>query len=575
MKRILAIVALVIVLVAVVFAAFLVTGGRRFSTVSDNEQLITSFLLASVELIGLVVAIALVIFVLYQYTLFRRPYRLVFEAFSNESKLVTAENKPLNLSILAQEELTRQFKLIYRGLKKFIDKDGQEIEALVADELYIEEDASGSDTGKYIFADLIKQSGMIGDLKEVINDLQDPEGINLMQLVGEFVPKEVSPIMKFIETIFPPHVIRATGHLQAKSDTSRRAGITFEFVDLGSQRNLLVRTLRWRSSEHKVEPVDSVPSAHSNTSNETSTNEESDHYIELLIPAMCWVALMFLEQKLISHVPFMNHILKANEKRRKARIYYLIGALYYIHSIRLETYSDFYRQLAVEHLRLAQITDASWSLPYLYLANLYTSKALEKSDELHAKLFKEALNLYQQGLDHTTKTGQKLTHARIIVAKALAELRAAIKSDNDTDYDWYLNQAIEEIEFLKTYLEPADFDAAREEFAVYFYNLASWYQIVYSSATPIPNDKARDEAGRYMLYCLACSQNFWDTVEKDVNFQSMRDAGVLKKIKQELDKKLKEEPKLAKLTGEPFKTEVGRLLKNVDQLSQPVDTQTA
>lgn len=571
MKRILAIVVLVIVLVAVVFAAFVISGGTRFSSVSSNEQLITSFLLASVELIGLVVSIALVILILYQYIRFRRPYRLVFEAFSNESNLVNAENKPLNLSILAQEELARQFKIIYRGLKKFTDKDGQEIEALAVDELYIEEDSSRSDTGKYIFAGLIKQSGMIEDLKEVIKDLQDPEGINLMQLVGEFVPKEVSPIMKFIEAIFPPHVIRATGHLQAKSDQSRRAGITFEFVDLGSQRNLLVRTLRWQSSECKEDPVDTALSAHSNISNETSTNEESDHYIELLIPAMCWVALMFLEQKLISNVPFKNHILKAHEKRRKARIYYLIGALYYIHSIRLKTYNDFYRQLAVEHLRLAQITDKNWSLPSLYLANLYSMKAMEKSDELHAKLFNEALKLYQQGLDLTTRIGQKLTHARIRVARALAELRAGFKTDNEM----YINQAIEEIESLKTYLEPADFDAAKEECAVYFYNLASWYQIGYDSALPIPNDEPRDEARRYMLYCLAYSKSFWDTVEKDVNFQSMRDERVLEKLKQELSKKQNDERVQAKLTGEQFKTEIDKVLERVDQLLWLGDTQTA
>jgi biopolymer transport protein ExbB/TolQ len=560
MKRILAIVFLIIVFVVLVAAASILWGGTRFSSFSSNEELVTAFLLTSVELIGLVVSIAVVIFILYQYIQFRRPYRLVFEAFSNESKLVDTVKKPLNLSILAQEELASQFKIIYRDLKEYSDKDSQDFEALVADELYIGEDSSGNDIGNYVSTDQIKKGGMIEDLREVIRDLKDPKGINLMRLVGEIAPKEVTPIMKFIEAIFPPHVIRATGHLQGKSDKSGREGITFEYVDLGSQRNLMVRTLRWQASDNREDSADSAPPAKSNMANGTLTNEESDHYIELLSPAMYWVALMFWEQKLISNVPLMNRILKAREKRRKARIFYLIGALYYAHSNRL--YSSFFCQLAVEHLRLALITDKNWSLPYLYLANLYSFKALDKKGELHEKLLNEAFNLYDKALDLAEMQGEKFIQARIILAKALAELTSGLKTNDDG----LIDRAAQEVEGLKTQMDPAGFEPARADCAAYLYNLATWYQIASDKYVYIPNVKSKDEARRYLAYSLVRSRSFWDIVENDINFKSMGDASDLEILKKELAKKLSEERELVRMTGENFKTEIGKILEKVDQL---------
>ena len=137
---------LVIVLVVVVTVPFIIWGETRFATFSHEETGITTFLLASLELIGLVVSIAIIVFILYQYIRYRRPYRLVFDAFSNESTLVKNGDKPLNLSILAKEELVHQFKIIYREIKIYknqSDRRGQDLKVQVADELYIEEDPSG------------------------------------------------------------------------------------------------------------------------------------------------------------------------------------------------------------------------------------------------------------------------------------------------------------------------------------------------------------------------------------------------------------------------------------------------
>ncbi len=372
--------------------------------------------------------------------------------------------------------------------------------------------------------------------------------------------------------------------------------MTFEFVDLGSQRNLMVRTLRWQSSDNIEDSADTTPPAKSSTANETLTNKGTDYYIDLLSPAMYWVAIMFWEQKLISHVPLINRILKGREKRRKARILYLIGALYYAHADQFKAYSSFFCQLAVEHFRPALIADPNWGLPYLYLANLYSFKAQDKEGELQIllansegdrggprstphlsrlykdaeglrqqyqlhekKLLNEAFNLYDKALDIAEMKGQKFTLARIIIAKALAELTSGVKTKDERR----IGKAIQEIEDMKTHIDPADFDPARADCAGYLYNLATWYEIAYDNYIGVRN--AREEARRYLAYSLARSPSLWDTVENDENFKSMRDEGDLEKIKQELDKKLTEKPELVELTEEKFKIEIDKILEKVDR----------
>ena len=74
---------------------------------------------------------------------------------------------------------------------------------------------------------------------------------------------------------------------------------------------------------------------------------------------------------------------RAQENKRQAQILYPIGRVYSASADQFKAYKDFFRQLAVEHFRQATIKDASWPLPYLYLANLYSQKmrALKPRDE--------------------------------------------------------------------------------------------------------------------------------------------------------------------------------------------------
>ncbi len=550
MKRILTIVFLIVVFAALVTLPFIIWGADRFASFSDHEKAVTTFILASLELVGIVFSIVIVVYILYQYIRYRRPHRLVFEAFSNESELIDTEKKPLNLSMLAQEELVRRFKIIYTELKGYTDDASNDFEALVADELYIEEVPSGNEIGNYVSVDQIKKSGVIEDLMEVIRSLKDSKGINLIDLVGEIAPKEVTPVMKFIEAIFPPHIVRATGYLQWRSDIPGRVGITFEFVDLSNQRNLMVRTLWWQASENDTTTLQ----AEATVDNETLINKATDRYIELLSPAMHWLALMFWEQNLLSHVPLINRILKVRENRRQARIFYLLGALYYASSNRFQANNRFFCQLAVEHLRQASITDSSWNLPYLYLANLYCFKMLEAEGDIRKKLFKETQSLCKKALDHTKKSNMYTQH-RIIIAKALAELYSG--DDNCA------MTAGKELEQLETELDPANYSPKRADCSAYLLNLSIWYITSYHEYKGIPNDW--EKGRRYLAYWLARYRDQWDIVNNNFNDKSLSREIDLEPLEQELAKKLEENPELANWTGERFKTEIDLILEKVDR----------
>jgi hypothetical protein len=570
MRRVLTILFFFIVFILLITVPFYIWGVTKFAAFSTQVKSITDITLVTLEFIGILVTSAVVITILFQYFRYRRPYRLVFDAFSNEPDLINNEKKPLNLSILVQEELINQFKIIYNEVHGYSDKkkekqkqEGQDFEAFGADELYIEEGPLGNGIGTYVSVDQVTKGGMIEDLKEVIEDIKDPKGINLMSLIGEIVPKDVAPVSKFIEAIIPPHVIMATAYLQWRSsvsDDADKVGITFKYVDLSNQRNLMVRTLWWQPPNKSADAANASSSAKVIKANKPESNKVADRYIELLSPSSHWMALMFWEQKLLSNVPPLNRILKRQEKRRQARIFYLMGALYYAHADQFPTYHSFFCQLAVEHFRQALITDASWNLPYLYMANLYSFKAQETKGEKSEKLSQDADNLYKASLEHTKK-GHEYTRHRILIAKALADLATGVRSKNLK----LLKEITQQVEELQKEIDPAIYDPSRADCAAYLYNLATWYTIAFDETVPMTNVNSRDEARRYLAYSLARSPNLKGKVEKDQIFKNMRTEGDLELLLEFLEEVQHENPKLADLTGDEFKCKLDSIPQMIDQ----------
>lgn len=574
MKRILAIGLPAIVFVIALILLFFILSIDGLTSISIREYTITSLILTSLELVGLAFAIYLAIFILVQYFRYRLRQRLVFEAFSNEPKLVDDEKKPLNLSMLAREELIRQFKIIYNELKEYLPEESQEeLEAWAVDEIFVEKDSSGKNFGTYVSEDQINKSDMIQGLKDVIQTLTDPDDINLMHLVGEIAPQEISPVVKLIEAIIPPRTIRATGHLQWERD--EKVGITFEFVDLANRRDLMVRTIWW-----KREPPDGSDQADNDVTNPEKTKYE--YYVDLLSPAMHWMALMFLEQKLLSGErpldPILN-IFDNRENERQARVLYILGALYYAHADQFPAYRDFFCQLAVEHFSKALVKYESWPLPYLYLANLYSlkmrdlkmqeekeeksEKLLKEARKMSDTLLKEALTLYGKAEEYA-KQDIFMRH-RIIIAKALAEL--------DSEDDDLAKIASKDLERMEIEQNPVDFNPEEQPgCSAYLFNLATWYLTAYDQYKGIPN--ALEKGRRYLAYWLARYPDQWSIA--DESFKNIAGEIDLEPLKQELTRKLAENRKLSNLTGEVFKIEIDTVLQTVDQeLEHQEEEQTA
>lgn len=567
----------VIILILAVIILLIMHGGGILHVLQSGQNIVSP-ILSLLQLAGILFIVALVIIILVQYAQYIRPNRFIFEGFSNTSKLVDFEGMPLDLNILAREQLIAQFKNLNNEWRELSGAESSEADARFTDELFFGKTIERLDMKNYIPIGLAENKQAFEELQDIINDIKDSEGINLMALAEEIAPKEVTPIMKFLEAVFPPHIIRATGYLQWWSDNKKRAGgITFEFVDLGGQRNLMVRTIWWQpeeagvtdpgtqsSAEFRVDTFgekELITNQHQTTIFEDDKKSQvTERYIDLLNPAMHWLALMFWKQKMISHIPIQNYIFKSQERRRQAQILYLFGALYYACAHQYQANHDFFCQLAIEQFRQALAIDPKWYSPYFYLADLYSFKMQDRRNDATRKkqLFEQAIGLYQKALKCAEGTkGDEYSWHRIIVVKALAELIS--------EYQDYIPTAVKEIENSINKMDPAKFDPERPDCATYLYTLAYWYAYA-ARQYPIliPSfDTSRQYARRYVAYCLARSHNLWDMVSNNEDFQKGCDEDWLPGLKTVLEDRLKNDPQLAKLRGDRFRRAIDDILSKV------------
>lgn len=497
-----------------------------------------SAILTLLELVGLVIALALASFVLYQFI--RRFFlnQWIFAGFSNESNfsgLLATELKTMSFHMLAMEELVRQSQIVSKQWNQYN-------EGLLGNAMII-----GDNHWK---AQLPK--GFIND-EDVIAPLR-PDIFDWVKSAEDKVPQGFAFIMSlisFVGATIPAPIVKITGHIQFLSNN--KAGITLEVVDAKKPHNNAIYTF-WQDDE-----------AASSLAQSSAALEDKrrpiDGYIELLSPTMRWLAQVRWKQKVESRITLRNFF-SGNRKREKAKLFYRLGTLFYTSTVEFTKHKSIFFQLAINHLNQALDADQNWYYPSLYLANVYSFEMQDKEDESHEKLLKEVLYLYEEALDRAKRAGEDIsTKQRIILSKALAELVSGLNTYNER----HINQAIQGMEYIKKESDPADFDAERADCATFLYNLATWYELAYDNYVPIPNVKPREEARRYLAYCLARSQDLWNEVEKDINFQSMRNEGDLEMLKEELHKKLKNNPELAKLTGQMFKYEIDGILEEVDR----------
>ena len=227
---------------------------------------------------------------------------------------------------------------------------------------------------------------------------------------------------------------------------------------------------------------------------------------------MYWLALMFWKQKMVTNTPFLNYIRKGRENKRQAQLLYFFGALYYACANQFKAYSDFFCQLAIEHFRQASNVDPKWCLPLLYLANLYNFKMQDAEGERRKKLLEAAIELYRKALSRAQDQGDIYLSQRIKIAKALTELFAG--------YSDRVPAAEKEIKESEQEMDPADFDPERPDCAAYLYNLTYWYAIA-AKRYPVYVPPAKQSTRRYVAYCLARSEDLWDTFSNSQVFQEI------------------------------------------------------
>src|SRR5947207_151523 len=117
MRRIVMVLTTTVLILVAVF--FLITQAGVVASIMQRGQGVISLIFALLQMVGVALGLALVIFILIQYAIYIRSRRFIFQGFSNAPKLVEAERLPLDLDMLAQEELVNRFKVLYRQWEKY------------------------------------------------------------------------------------------------------------------------------------------------------------------------------------------------------------------------------------------------------------------------------------------------------------------------------------------------------------------------------------------------------------------------------------------------------------------------
>lgn len=357
--------------------------------------------------------------------LLRKRYSFVFHGFKNASIVPDVEKRPIDIDVLAQEELVRQLKYLYHSLEQYTNGESDDagefdVDALIKEPPFVNQYAQQEEEPLLDLAQFLphgEAENIIVELKQLIKTFQSgKESEDLLKMIGESAPDDIAPFMKLIDAVTPREVIEVTGHLQWQGETlePRKVGITLECA--GSDE-MMTRTIWWRhpnnhaiSTTNKGSTGDTKKGRFRNgnhalkRSNIASMVEVTGHYIELLRPAMCWLALTLWESNYrLRHPNLTMH--------RLAKLHYLLGTLYYAYSqSKFSQYGDFFWERAVEHLDQALSLDPNWCYPELYVAVIYSNQLqrMREDDPHREKVLHRVLQRYNDFLKHTEMAEKRL-----------------------------------------------------------------------------------------------------------------------------------------------------------------------
>ena len=423
-------------------------GTSFFTIVKDFADLI----LLIVEICAIAIAILVVTILLPRRY---RRHRFVFGGFSGTSQLATALQRPINFDKLAAEELVKQARFVYSQVEEYTQspttsasrsskapsnkKKQNELDTYVTyleDSIYYKEDLSRDNGVQPLQIGSAKgglNEKLVGTILASLKDMfktSIPDLQNLIKDIVDSASQEIAPIMKIINALLPPRIIKIAGYLQWQSDIPARVGLTFEATDLSEQRTLMLYTF-WQPPK----PAQADPQG-----TNAGVSSIMERYIALLYPIMRWLVLMLWGLQATSDIMQRHHQLNSNPKKELALLYYFLGAMYDVSSEDedCQEWEPFFEEFAIKHLRLATDTDPSLWFPPLYLANIYRSK-LEKLSRDHDEqlnveerslIYFKAQYWYDKAIGCLTDTIKGLIDtknrfiwARIKIAKALRDAR--------------------------------------------------------------------------------------------------------------------------------------------------------
>ena len=531
-----------VLVMALLIVPLLFARGWLTDTTKDTNMIAIAGNLASLILVILeLCAIAIAIIGLHYYFRRYRPSVFIFEGFSNAAKLADIDHVPVDFNNLAREELAYQFRLIFMQLKKYYERECAElpsadpVQQAPPDEGNDDEQSSdllqqsSSDQKKrkskhahpsvnedqdfealrpedqaewplpspyrerQIF-DIKKANLLLNCLKKTIDSLEKTGISNIVNAIERNTPKEISPIVNFIDALLPAHTVRVTCYLQWRSKSPDGIGITFEIAD-SKQEGSFTHAL-WLERTLK------------NTTAANAQKMLTERYIELIRPAMRWLTLLFWEQEVKQDT---SH---DDKKGLLAAFYYLLGA-FYEHSIEeFPACSNFFQQQQALD-RLCKVTSKypNRSLPYFYRAERYLqmSKDAKEAKKKDRPWLQKAIDNYDQACNCTPweKHEQDIKN-RIIIRKALAVLGL-----EDEDRFGKMKMQIEDMTKPGHEGDPATFHSrdGTEDCSLYLSNLASWYvnlaRWYVSLGKSAEKEETETKARLYLIYSFIRDQSQW------------------------------------------------------------------
>lgn len=540
---------------------------------STYGQAFTAAVLAFFEVLGIAIGILLIYF----YFRRRAQHKFIFEGFCNEAELLTAEQKPINLSKLALEELTSQFQSLYSQLRlytqrpdqphihhgfsrwsKWFPREFSEREDIISSISGVSYDSSLASVDVWTYLPSEDVEKQVNSFKETLGKMFDSLGTEtsseLADSITDVAPKGMASMVKFFDMLISPRIVKSIGYLQYQSD---KIGITIEIIDLREQSCVSLHTF-WKDIQSDAPGQPHI-----------DANDMSwvmPHYIELLGPTMRWLVLQIWGQK-VSHklsrhhlFSFIHHAQKQSEReKQKIIMYYLLGALYYSSGEQFPAiHAPFFFQTAAHYLQKAvdqKAVEISWWIPRFCLANIYYIQfKQEKHEEIREKLFQKSIQYYEEAYSASGRETQKdpLIEGRILVneAKAIVEggygdsispLMSNVAMKRNVDILREIVEGRLEKKFPATFFDKKQADTSIR----LLYDFAALYEMSYVEYVGITG--ARQKAWRYLTYSLARAQlhhtdseDLLEKVKIDPDFQLMREENETKILPFMIDEILKQ-----------------------------------